>query len=215
MRGAKSINVTPEVYEQLKAFRKGPAESFGKAIARALQSDTPPLDLEAACELVIENLQPHSQQIINEMRQTHGRSAADYILSYCRLVEDQGNVSFCLSEQHLARSQDQQLVPKKPGAKACEFCGTLFTPKRSDYRFCPDPEDGSVPCGRKFFLDQVHKVVPREVQGLEPETETILREITNAPIKQRTGDYPFAKGIDESMGAMKETLADVMGAVPA
>ena len=203
MPSKHAIHVSEDIHVALKNRLK-PGFSYNKVLEDLL-SEEPSVDhisadvtqdvtLAAAADRILDALRPETKNRVYELCQTHQRSPEDYILSWCQLVEDQGNTTFALSEQQLEHTTDGRRrfePPKTPDQKTCEFCGSVFKPKKHDNRFCPANPDSAEPsCGKKYHMAQIHGAVPRSPETLDQPTEDFMRKIATEPIRHRPADTP-------------------------
>ena len=122
-----------------------------------------PTTLADAAVIFLRHLPEPMVDLITEMCQTEHRQPAQYLLSYMKLAYDRGETSFFMPEDDLhvffahAGQSAPTLVPT-----VCEQCHATFAPARLGQRFCPDPDDGSISCGRQHGLDIIWKTRPRQ-----------------------------------------------------
>ena len=91
---------------------------------------------------------------------------AAYMLSHLHLVYERGETSYLMGEYSEAvkagTPADVNLLPE---SSTCEYCGGKFKPEKKGQRYCPPPDDGTEPCGRKASLEAIHK--QRDVRTID------------------------------------------------
>ena len=122
-----------------------------------------PTTLADAAAIFLRHLPVPMVELITEMCQTEHRQPAQYLLSYMKLAYDRGETSFFMPEDdlHVFFAHAGQSAPTL-APTVCEQCHATFAPTRLGQRFCPDPDDGSISCGRQNGLDIVWKTRPRQ-----------------------------------------------------
>ena len=203
MSAQRSIRISEDLYQQLSAEHRN-GESYTKTISRLLDRPptAPPLNpstqtIRDAAMTILEHLRPGSRDVVLDLCKMSGRPPEDYVLSWCQLVEDQGNLSYVLGERQLEHDRDQSKALTEPpaavpGHKVCEFCGSAYKPHSTDQRFCPDPKDGTPSCGRKAYLRQIHTAAPRVPDpSLQAEDQAFMRTLTGPKIALRDGSAPL------------------------
>ena len=133
--------------------------------------DTPPAPaaparpadtLAEAATIFLRHLPEPMVDLITDLCRTENRQPAQYLLSYMKLAYDRGETAFFMPEGDLAVyfAQPHQTAPMLVPTP-CEQCRAVFMPTHLGQRFCPDPDDGSISCGRQHGLDIIWKTRPR------------------------------------------------------
>mgnify|MGYP001565845511 CR=1 FL=1 len=121
-----------------------------------------PDTLTEAATVFLRHLPEPMVDLITDLCRTENRQPAQYLLSYMKLAYDRGETAFFMPEDDLTVyfAQPHQTAPTLAPTK-CEQCSAVFAPTRLGQRFCPDPDDGSISCGRQHGLDIIWRTRPR------------------------------------------------------
>ena len=135
-----------------------------------------PMSLDDAAATLLAYLPPVMTELIDALCKEHGVKPAAYLLSYCRLAYERGEVATFVAEDDVRRADTGEAVTLvSRDAVECAFCHTPFTASRVGQRFCADPDDGSMSCGRKSTLETMHAGREQYLRRTRPEREAINR----------------------------------------
>ena len=138
----------------------------------------PAVTLHAACDILLEHIDPDQARLIRDMCLDTSRSPAEYVLSYFQLIRDRQETARVFDQERLLDDAVTAPVPRDPISQPCEFCGQPFVVVRRGQRFCPDPDDAPG-CGRRAFLQALHARRPqtasrRPAELLAPPQQNLL-----------------------------------------
>lgn len=158
----ETVSVTPEARRALLSHAADSRESLVKlaseALVRGLTADPspsperPPMELDRAADAFLCALPTAFRDLILDLCREEHRSPAQYLLSYCHLAYERGEVNVLLDE-----STWNDAVGSVPGtpleAPKCEHCGAEITGARRGQRYCFDRvDDPGASCGRQASL---------------------------------------------------------------
>lgn len=173
-----NFNAPEDFHERLKvymdehkidnqsAFIRQAIEEAMNPVTLPAPAPPAPLTPNAAAEVIL-SLLPESQRfLILDIAKDKGRTPLDFILSYCRLAEERGETSSLIAEEVVQEEPVRYTTTLQQQSSeyvVCAFdgCRKSFIPTRRGQRFCPDPEDGTMSCGRKATLQETHKRRPQ------------------------------------------------------
>lgn len=160
-----AVRIDHELYEALVA-KAGGAEYvtawashvLGTALRdpEAVLPSPEPISLDAACRVVLQHIDRDQAELILDLCQDTGHVPADYLLSYCQLIRDRQETAMLFDQERWVDEAVAKPVLGRETQASCEFCGAMFVVTRRGQRFCPDPDDGTEPCGRRAFLRDLH-----------------------------------------------------------
>jgi hypothetical protein len=130
--------------------------------------------LDDATAVLLNYLPPTMVELIDALCKEHHTKPAAYVLSYCRLAYERGEVATVVAEDEIRRADTGEatsLVGRE--AAECAFCHAPFRASRVGQRFCADPDDGSMSCGRKSTLETMHAGRERYLRQTRPERDAI------------------------------------------
>ena len=119
--------------------------------------DSRSVTLDEAATTLMNFLPPTMVELIHALCAEHRVKPAAYVLSYCRLAYERGEVA-----THIAEGDVRRVDTGEPTAlfdqseQVCAYCHKPFIVVRVGQRFCLDPDDGTPGCGRRNTLDTMH-----------------------------------------------------------
>lgn len=130
-----------------------------------VRSPQRPESLDEAADILLRHIPREQAELITDMCADNGNTPKDYLLAYIHLAHERGETATLVSEQLRDDAGRPAPTLAAPVAGQCEFCGATFTAARRGQRFCPDPADATVSCGRLATLRDLHAKRPPDKQS--------------------------------------------------
>jgi hypothetical protein len=130
-------------------------------------------DLEMAAEVFLHHIHPDQAALIRELCREYQQPAAAFLLQYIQLAHDRRETSSFMPEGQYQQLRDS-IAPMPDGdTRVCEWCGQRFPLTRRGQKYCPPPAEGES-CGRKAFLDDLHRRRPQTRAVVNPNAPKAL-----------------------------------------
>jgi hypothetical protein len=160
-----------------------------------------PVTLDEASAVFMAHIRPEQAELIRVLGAETGFTPANYLLGYAKVAHERGETA-AMYDERVRYDRDtagpQTVVPDLDTTGTCEQCAAIFTPSRVKQRFCPDPDDGTVSCGRAWTLE--HQIHP---------SRPVSRPGGFAPPRVQP-PAPFAPDTVRELAVLKRQMAELM-----
>jgi hypothetical protein len=171
------------------------------ATAIEAQRARDPVTLDEASAVFMAHIRPEQAELIRVLGAETGFTPANYLLGYAKVAHERGETA-AMYDERVRYDRDtagpQTVVPDLDTTGTCEQCAAIFTPSRVKQRFCPDPDDGTVSCGRAWTLE--HQIHP---------SRPVSRPGGFAPPRVQP-PTPFAPDTVRELAVLKRQMAELM-----
>ena len=174
---------------------------IGIAGGQVGQATRDPVTLDEASAVFMAHIRPEQAELIRVLGAETGFTPANYLLGYAKVAHERGETA-AMYDERVRYDRDtagpQTVVPDLDATGTCEQCAAIFTPSRVKQRFCPDPDDGTVSCGRAWTLE--HQIHP---------SRPVSRPGGFAPPRVQP-PAPFAPDTVRELAVLKRQMAELM-----
>lgn len=177
---AETIGVTKDAKERAAAYALVRGCSISQAASDLILRQAAgggEVSLADAAERLLRELPAPMVALIRENCVAHRVPPVAYLLTYCLLAYERGETSTPLALTDAQRVAEAE-APALPEQAECAWCRRPFRPAVPGQRYCPDPDDGTVSCGRQAALEQVRAARLRYLDQTRPadQREAVTRQ---------------------------------------